>query len=153
MTLGWNTFAEQLRRRADRAARWDPDKRTSYLGYQRAGRELLQLRVWPDEPSGVPAATAPPIDALFDRNEELAYLAPGPVTIAANEVAARADELAGAIAEIRATTGRGTGGAVDPAAVERWDRVRRELALALDRFAEISRRDLAITAPYAAGRR
>jgi hypothetical protein len=153
LTLGWNTLAERLRRRAERTARWDPDKLRTYREQLRAGQEILQVPVWPDEPSATPVRTRPLLERLFQANEELADLAPREVTLAANAVAAGAEELADVIDDIRTTTRRGHGGAVATDATDRLDAARRTLAEAVDGFATAYRQDLGITAPYAPSRR
>lgn len=153
LTLGWNTYAERLRRRAERTARWDPDKLKTYREQLRAGQEILQIAVWPEEPSATPVRTRPLLERLFQANEELADLAPREVTLAANAVAAGAEKLVEVIDDIRTTTRRGHGGAVATDVTERLDTARQALAVTVDGFAAAYRQDLGITAPYAPGRR
>ena len=151
LSQGGNLLNEHLRRKADRAARWDKDKATAYLDYQRASLELMRLRVWPIEPAAAPAPVEPPLTALFRRNEELTNLSHQRVSVAANEVAARAHHLARTIEEIRETTQRGPAGALADDAADRYAAARRDLATSLRQFAVTWRQDLGITAPYTAG--
>jgi hypothetical protein len=146
-----NLLNEHLRRKADRAARWDKDKATAYLDYQRAALELMHLRVWPTEPAVAPALIEPPLTTLFRRNEELTNLSHQRVSVAANEVAAKAHHLARTIEEIRETTQRGPAGAMPDDAGRRYAAGRRDLAESLQQFAVTWRQDLGITAPYTAG--
>jgi hypothetical protein len=151
LTQSGNLLAEHLRRKADRATRWDKDKATAYLDYQRACRELLHLRVWPADPAAPPSPTEPPLTALFRRNEELTNLSHQRVSIAANEAAAKAHHLARTIEDIRESTRRGPAGAVQEEAADGYAAARRDLATSLEAFAVVWRRDLGITAPYTAG--
>lgn len=151
LSQGGTLLSDHLKRKAERAARWDKDKVAAYLDYQRAGRELMRLRVWPAEPTATPAPTEPLFGALLRRNEELTSLSPQQVGAAANEVAAKAHLLVRTIEEIRETTRRGPAGAVPDQAELQYAEGRRDLDASLQRFVVTWRRDLGITAPYAAG--
>ena len=150
LTQAGNIVADQLRRRAERSARWDKDKATLYRTYQTGCKELLRVPVWPAEPTDPPAPIEPALATVFERNEELSDLAHRDVTVAANAAAAAAHHLARTIEDIRRTTRRGPGGAVDGEAGARLAEARRRLGSAVDSFAVVWRRDLGITAPYTA---
>ncbi len=151
LTQGGNLISDRLRRKAERAERWDKDKVRDYLDYQRAARELIHLRVWSVEPTGLPDPIEPVLTTLFDRNENLTALTHGRVSDAANDVAAAAHRLTKVITEIRDSGHRGPAGIVPGDAANHWAASRRELAESLRQFTLSWRQDLGITAPYTAG--
>ena len=148
LTQLWNLLADRARRRAERAARLDPDKIKFYREYVHACWALIDLDVWPASRTEPATPTAPAIESIRRTEVDIAFAAPARTTTAARTATAAATALAATIDGIRDTTTRPTGGTLTEPAAGTYAAARRALADAVDEFARIARRDIGVTARY-----
>jgi hypothetical protein len=150
VTQAWNTLAERARRRAERAARWDPERGRTFQATIESCSRLLGTPVWPARPGDAAAPVRPLADAVAGLNHTVSWTADRTVATAANRATNAANDLATAIEDLRAAGPRPAGGALGQDDLARVLRLRAALTEAVDQFAVEARASLGITGPYAA---
>ena len=150
VTQAWNTLAERGRRRAERAARWDPERGKTFQAYIESCSALLGTPVWPARPGDAAAPVRPFADAVAKLNHTVSWTADRSVATVANQATDAANDLATAIEDIRAAGPRPAGGTLAEDDLARVLQLRTALTDAVDRFAVAARACLGITGRYAA---
>lgn len=150
VTQAWNTFAERARRRAERAARWDPERGKAFKAYIDSCTTLLGTPVWPARPGDTATPVRPLADAVAELNHTVSWTADRTVATAANRAASAANDLATTIEDIRAAGPRPPGGTLGADDLASMSHLRTALTDEVDRFAVVARAYLGITGPYAA---
>ena len=149
ITIGSNLLLDLIRRRAESAKRWDPDKKQHYLDFTDACWRLSDLPVWPADRTRPPEAVPPLLETVNRLGVAVDFSGPAPVTSAAAETVSSARRLAAVIDDLREGVARPADPTENGPAAYR--EARENLVTAIEAFIRAARHDLGITTTYRSG--